>query len=175
MGTSFAISYNLLIPGFTGQLESVECNSCATLLKWFLMQDDNDELRRSPGTPVFTAPECCLGLTYHGKAADTWAVGVTLYCMVLGQYPFLGESLQDTYDKIVNNLLSLPDNINPQLRNLLEGLLCKDPNERMTLDAVAKHAWVIGEEGPIPQYLCWCRRNILLREDPVGNGKSTLT
>lgn len=45
----------------------------------------------------------------------------------------------------------------------------------MTLDAVAKHAWVIGEEGPIPQYLCWCRRNILLREDPVGNGKSTLT
>lgn len=98
------------------------------------MQDDNDELRRSPGTPVFTAPECCLGwgslllenlfsiikimqdirniyracdfsclltgLTYHGKAADTWAVGVTLYCMVLGQYPFLGESLQDTYDKV---------------------------------------------------------------------------
>ncbi|KAK1396697.1 hypothetical protein POM88_006560 [Heracleum sosnowskyi] len=33
--------------------------------------DDNDELRRSPGTPVFTAPECCLGLTYGGKAADT--------------------------------------------------------------------------------------------------------
>lgn len=140
-----------------------------------VFEDDNDELRRSPGTPVFTAPECCLGLTYHGKAADTWAVGVTLYCMVLGQYPFLGESLQDTYDKIVNNLLSFPDNMNPQLRNLLEGLLCKDPNERMTLDAVAKHAWVIGEEGPIPQYLCWCRRNILLREDPVGNGKSTLT
>ncbi|KAJ9698151.1 hypothetical protein PVL29_007305 [Vitis rotundifolia] len=140
-----------------------------------VFEDDNDELRRSPGTPVFTAPECCLGLTYHGKAADTWAVGVTLYCMVLGQYPFLGDSLQDTYDKIVNNQLSLPDNINPQLRNLLEGLLCKDPNERMTLDAVAKHAWVIGEEGPIPQYLCWCRRNILLREDPVGNGKSTLT
>ncbi|KAJ8535529.1 hypothetical protein K7X08_023249 [Anisodus acutangulus] len=69
--------------------------------------DDNDELRQSPGTPVFTAPECCLGLTYHGKAADTWAVGVTLYCMVLGKYPFLGDTLQDTYDKIVNNPLSL--------------------------------------------------------------------
>lgn len=40
------------------------------------------------------------GLTYHGKAADTWAVGVTLYCMILGQYPFLGETLQDTYDKV---------------------------------------------------------------------------
>ena len=27
----------------------------------FILQDGNDELRRSPGTPVFTAPECCLG------------------------------------------------------------------------------------------------------------------
>lgn len=57
-------------------------------------------LRRSPGTPVFTAPECCQGLTYHGKLADTWAVGVTLYCMILGRYPFLGDTLQDTYDKV---------------------------------------------------------------------------
>ncbi|KAL7253014.1 hypothetical protein ACSBR1_007522 [Camellia fascicularis] len=36
-----------------------------------VFEDDNDELRRSPGTPVFTAPECCLGLTYGGKAVDT--------------------------------------------------------------------------------------------------------
>ncbi|KAL3618596.1 hypothetical protein CASFOL_037678 [Castilleja foliolosa] len=90
-----------------------------------VFEDDNDELRRSPGTPVFTAPECCLGVTYHGKAADTWAVGVTLYCFVLGKYPFLGETLQDTYDKIVNNPLLLPDEMNPLLKDLLEGLLCK--------------------------------------------------
>ncbi|XP_038723965.1 serine/threonine-protein kinase GRIK2-like isoform X2 [Tripterygium wilfordii] len=126
-----------------------------------VFEDDNDELRRSPGTPVFTAPECCLGLTYHGKAADTWAVGVSLYCMIVGQYPFLGETLQDTYDKIVNNSLILPDEINPQLKNLLEGLLSKDPNQRLTLDEVAQHTWIIGADGPIPQYLCWCRRESL--------------
>ncbi|XP_028808051.1 serine/threonine-protein kinase GRIK2 isoform X1 [Neltuma alba] len=128
-------------------------------------EDDNDELRRSPGTPVFTAPECCLGLTYNGKAADTWAVGVTLYCMILGEYPFLGDTLQDTYDKIVNNPLVLPDDLNPQIRNLLEGLLCKDPNHRMTLDDVAQHSWVIGDDGPIPEYLCWCKRKRLGAED----------
>lgn len=132
-----------------------------------VVEDDNDELRRSPGTPVFTAPECCLGLTYHGKAADTWAVGVTLYCMVLGQYPFLGETLQDTYDKIVNNPLVLPDELNSQLKDLLEGLLCKDPAQRMTLDAVANHTWVIGDDGPIPQFLCWCKRSS--REPSDGN------
>ncbi|KAH7542617.1 serine/threonine-protein kinase GRIK2 isoform X2 [Ziziphus jujuba] len=129
-----------------------------------VFEDDNDELRRSPGTPVFTAPECCLGLTYRGKAADTWAVGVTLYCMVLGRYPFLGETLQDTYDKIVNNPLILPDGMNPMLKNLLEGLLCKEPGQRMTLNAIAEHSWVIGDDGPIPQYLCWCKRKSLAEE-----------
>lgn len=135
-----------------------------------VVEDDNDELRRSPGTPVFTAPECCLGLTYHGKAADTWAVGVTLYCMILGQYPFLGETLQDTYDKIVNNPLVLPDELNSQLKELLEGLLCKDPAQRMTLDAVANHTWVIGDDGPIPQFLCWCKRSSREPSDGNDNG-----
>ncbi|OVA10156.1 Protein kinase domain [Macleaya cordata] len=123
-----------------------------------VFEDDNDELRRSPGTPVFTAPECCLGLTYHGKAADTWALGVTLYRMVLGEYPFLGDTLQDTYDKIVNNPIFIPDGINSQLKNLMEGILCKDPKHRLTLNAIAEHPWVVGEEGPIPQYLCRCKR-----------------
>ncbi|XP_070024500.1 serine/threonine-protein kinase GRIK2-like isoform X3 [Nicotiana sylvestris] len=131
-------------------------------------EDDNDELRRSPGTPVFTAPECCLGLTYHGKAADTWAVGVTLYCMVLGKYPFLGDTLQDTYDKIVNNPLALPDGMNPPLKNLLEGLLCKDPAKRITLKSVSEHEWVVGNEGPIPQHLCWCQRKKLQKEESDG-------
>lgn len=140
-----------------------------------VVEDDNDELRRSPGTPVFTAPECCLGSSYHGKAADTWAVGVTLYCMVLGRYPFLGDTLQDTYDKIVNNTLYIPDGMNPLLKDLIEGLLCKDPERRMTLEAVSVHAWVIGEEGPIPRYLCWCKRNRSKEEVSNGSAVDLLT
>ncbi|OMO53371.1 hypothetical protein CCACVL1_28679 [Corchorus capsularis] len=140
-----------------------------------VFEDDNDELRRSPGTPVFTAPECCLGLTYHGRAADTWAVGITLYCMVLGNYPFLGETLQDTYDKIVNKPIILPNDMNPELRNLLEGLLCKEPKQRMTLNDVAQHSWVIGEDGPIPQYLCWCKRNSYQREESNGRSDTHFT
>ncbi|KAK9072616.1 hypothetical protein SSX86_009051 [Deinandra increscens subsp. villosa] len=137
-----------------------------------VFEDENDELRRSPGTPVFTAPECCLGLTYHGKAADTWAVGVTLYCMILGQYPFLGDTLQDTYDKIVNDSIWLPAGINPLLKNLLEGLLCKDPTQRLTLEMVAVHPWVVGDEGPIPYFSCWCRRN-KLQSKQISDGNIT--
>ncbi|KAJ4890532.1 Serine/threonine-protein kinase GRIK1 [Raphanus sativus] len=132
--------------------------------------DDDDQLHRSPGTPVFTAPECCLSVPYRGRAADTWALGITLYLMILGHYPFLGETLQDTYDKIVDDPLIIPDGMNPYLKDLIEGLLCKDPKERMTLKAVAEHPWVIGEDGDTPEYLCWCKR----RAEEASNGIETV-
>ncbi|KAK4764845.1 hypothetical protein SAY86_025935 [Trapa natans] len=138
-----------------------------------VFENDKDELRRSPGTPAFTAPECCVGLTYHGRAADIWALGVTLYYMVLGHYPFFGESHPDIYDKIVKNPLVLPDNMNPLLRSLLEGILCKDPTKRLTLEAVASHPWVVGEDGPIPQYMCWCKRKSLQGDEHVSNKEDT--
>jgi [calcium/calmodulin-dependent protein kinase] kinase len=45
---------------------------------------------------------------YHGRASDTWAVGVTLYCMISGHYPFLGDTLQETYDKVQKMFTSFP-------------------------------------------------------------------
>ncbi|KAJ0245891.1 Serine/threonine-protein kinase GRIK2 [Hirschfeldia incana] len=127
-----------------------------------VFKDDDDQLRRSPGTPVFTAPECCLesvsGVTYSGRAADTWALGVTLYYMILGQYPFLADTLQDIYDKIVNNPLILPEGLDPLLRDLMEGLLCKNPSERMTLKKVSEHPWFLGEDGHVLEYFCCCKR-----------------
>ncbi|KAK3126542.1 hypothetical protein QOZ80_7AG0558140 [Eleusine coracana subsp. coracana] len=130
-------------------------------------EDDDDIIWRSPGTPVFTAPECCQGSAYHGRPSDTWAVGVTLYCMISGHYPFLGDTLQETYDKIMNDSVQIPDNTNPHLADLLQRLLCKDPGDRITLQAVAEHPWVVGDKGPVPEYICRCgfgRRKIDFQE-----------
>jgi [calcium/calmodulin-dependent protein kinase] kinase len=118
--------------------------------------DDNDMIYRSPGTPVFTAPECCQGSAYRGRPSDTWAVGVTLYCMISGHYPFLADTLQETYNKIMNDSVQIPDNTNPQLVDLLQKLLCKDPGDRITLQAAAEHPWVAGDKGPVPEYMCRC-------------------
>ncbi|KAJ0988451.1 hypothetical protein J5N97_006807 [Dioscorea zingiberensis] len=124
-------------------------------------EDGNDELRRSPGTPVFTAPECCFGSSYHGKAADVWAVGVTLYCMILGNCPFLGDGLQDTYDKIVNIPLQLPQEMDSELSDLFQGLLCKDPKLRMSVNSAAEHPWVVRVDGPVPHFSCRCKSNTI--------------
>ncbi|CAM6098236.1 unnamed protein product [Calypogeia fissa] len=107
-----------------------------------IFKDANDELRRSPGTPVYTAPECCIGVTYHGKAADVWALGCTLYCMVLGKYPFVGTSLQSTYEKIVKDEFWYSGDMDPDLLDLLQKLLCKDATQRLTIYEAAQHPWV---------------------------------
>ncbi|GAB2233682.1 hypothetical protein Drorol1_Dr00002910 [Drosera rotundifolia] len=160
-GLMYLHSHNIVHMDIKPQNLLVSCNGTVKIADFSVSQvfeDDNDELRRSPGTPVITAPECCLGLTYHGKAADTWAVGITLYCMLMGKFPFIGETLQETYDKIVNDPLDLPETLDPQIKDLLQGLLCRDPTQRLTLKAVAEHPWVVGEEGPIPEFVCWCKR-----------------
>ncbi|KAK0604535.1 hypothetical protein LWI29_016624 [Acer saccharum] len=108
-------------------------------------EDENDELRRCPGTLALTPPECYLDTVYHGKAADTWAIGVTLYYIVVGCFPFLAVNFPETYHQIVNSPLSLPEELDPELKDLLQGLLCKDPMQRIRLDVAAEHPWVTDE------------------------------
>ncbi|KAH6554853.1 hypothetical protein KP509_1Z301700 [Ceratopteris richardii] len=64
--------------------------------------------------------------------------------MLFGRYPFIGETLQGTYDEIVHGTLKLPERLDNQLSDLLKGLLCKDPLKRMTLDQVIQHQYYIG-------------------------------
>lgn len=48
--------------------------------------------------------------------------------------------------------------------------LCfEDPRRRLTLGDVADHSWVKGDDGPIPEYLCWCKRQFLERDDSDGS------
>lgn len=44
------------------------------------------------GTPAYMAPEVVMGKTYDNKC-DVWALGVTMYQLLTGQVPFLGDNL----------------------------------------------------------------------------------
>ena len=71
---------------------------------------------------AFYAPEICTA--HHGdlsaKAADIWALGITLYCMLFGKLPFVGGNILQLYENIRNEQLSLSTDTNPHLASLLE-------------------------------------------------------
>lgn len=113
------------------------------------------ELAETAGTPAFFAPELCSSVENNHdekhitKAIDVWALGVTLYCLIYGQCPFTASTEFELFDIIPTVPLSFPtkDQIGfetpIELMDLLSKLLAKDPNERIALDQVKGHPWVI--------------------------------
>jgi serine/threonine protein kinase len=87
-------------------------------------------------------------------ASDVWALGVTLYQMIVGKTPWWGRCQQDLEKAIIYTEFSLPDSadLDPHLKHLLRRMLDKDPQQRITLEMIMDHDWVT-KEGSNMQYI----------------------
>lgn len=61
------------------------------------------------GTPSYMAPEIVARKEYTGFCADIWAMGVLLYALLCGSFPFRGQNDRDLYRKIVRGVFHIPD------------------------------------------------------------------
>lgn len=103
-------------------------------------------LTSTVGTPAFLAPETLSETrkNFSGKALDVWAMGVTLYCFVFGQCPFMDERILSLHHKIKNQLVELPEqrDVSEDLKDLLLKMLNKNPETRITVPEMKVHPWV---------------------------------
>lgn len=110
-------------------------------------------LSSTAGTPAFMAPETITEreLTFSGKALDVWAMGVTLYCFVFGKCPFYDEYIVALHSKIKNKPVGFPEMppISKELKDLIEMMLDKKPETRITIPEIKLHPWVT-ENGSNP-------------------------
>ncbi|XP_069164808.1 uncharacterized protein [Procambarus clarkii] len=112
-------------------------------------------LTNTAGTPAFMAPEALSTSRhkYSGKAADIWAMGVTLYAFVYGKLPFHDENIVVLYDKIRSSPLYFPPVpfVSDDLKDLISLMLEKIPAKRITLPDIKEHPWVTaGNQYPLP-------------------------
>ncbi|KAM0790286.1 Serine/threonine protein kinase, AGC [Microbotryomycetes sp. NB124-2] len=82
------------------------------------------------GTPEYLAPELLLGHAYT-RAVDWWTLGILVYEMLSGLPPFYSENTNEMYQKILTDPLRFGDEFTPDARNLLTGLLNRDPAQRL--------------------------------------------
>lgn len=107
-------------------------------------------VRDKSGTPAFLAPEVIAGAGYDGYGSDVWALGVCLYAMVVGMVPFRGYTVKDLQKSILKGAYTLPDFLSPDVADLISGLLQPLPSQRMSLDFIAEHPWVVSCPLPSP-------------------------
>ncbi|WP_316523677.1 serine/threonine-protein kinase [Kitasatospora brasiliensis] len=81
------------------------------------------------GAPSYISPERARGQK-PGPPADLWSLGGTLYAMVEGRPPYDKGSALATLTAVMTEDLATPANAGP-LRPVIEGLLAKDPAERL--------------------------------------------
>ncbi|MFJ8432685.1 serine/threonine-protein kinase [Kitasatospora sp. NPDC094019] len=82
------------------------------------------------GAPSYISPERAQGQK-PGPPADLWSLGGTLYAMVEGRPPYDRGSALATLTAVMTERLTAPVNAGPLLP-VIEGLLAKDPTERLT-------------------------------------------
>ena len=60
------------------------------------------EMRTSCGTIDFMAPEVIEGESYD-SSCDIWSIGVIIYSMLYGDYPFTSKNIQNILDNILKS------------------------------------------------------------------------
>ncbi|KAF3444730.1 hypothetical protein FNV43_RR14423 [Rhamnella rubrinervis] len=84
------------------------------------------------GTHEYLAPEIVRG-DGHGSAVDWWTFGIFLYELLHGRTPFKGNGNRETLFNVVGQSLKFPEgsNISFAAKDLVRGLLVKDPQKRL--------------------------------------------
>ncbi|XP_065595258.1 calcium/calmodulin-dependent protein kinase kinase 2 isoform X2 [Cyrtonyx montezumae] len=97
-------------------------------------------LTNTVGTPAFMAPETLSETRkiFSGKALDVWAMGITLYCFVFGQCPFMDERILSLHNKIKTQTLEFPDQpeVTDFLKDLIMRMLDKNPESRISVPEI---------------------------------------
>ncbi|CBK22107.2 uncharacterized protein [Blastocystis hominis] len=107
------------------------------------------------GTAGFMAPEVISNCAYSEKA-DVYSLGVTLFILLMGYPPFSGETQSELLHQTVHDRVKYEEKdweaVSRDALILVKNMLCKNPNERISMREVLTFPWVtnppasVGEE-----------------------------
>ncbi|XP_054946030.1 serine/threonine-protein kinase 36 isoform X4 [Physeter macrocephalus] len=95
------------------------------------------------GTPLYMSPELVEERPYD-HTADLWSVGCILYELAVGIPPFYTTSIFQLVSLILKDPVRWPPTISPCFKNFLQGLLTKDPRQRLSWPDLLHHPFIAG-------------------------------
>ena len=120
--------------------------------------ESDDNAQTGCGTPTYQAPEILAGSQGASSASDVWSLGVMLYVMLSGVYPFglmdSEQSKREFRDKVLRNEVRVPfpseywrhihlENTATNVKDLIEKMLIVDPQQRISVENILTHPWIV--------------------------------
>ena len=122
----------------------------------FAKRIDEGLISSLTGTKGYAAPECFItsAKEYEGIPSDIFSLGVVLFILVMGFYPFEKPNCTDNkykyimkkdfngfWKKCEKNLNDSISTISGEFKNLFEKMVCYQANERITINEIKNHPW----------------------------------
>ena len=98
------------------------------------------------------APEIVNKTEYCGPPADIWALGVLLFTILSGCFPYRGATDKELYSKITRADYKLPSEVYNSLSgaaiDLISSLFSTNADTRPTAKQILNHPWLHGVSLP---------------------------
>ena len=90
------------------------------------------------GSPSYMAPEIVKKEQYIAQFSDIWSLGVLLYSMLYGRFPFKGKTQEELFQKINEAKIEFPEDIevNDKIKILLKKIFVVFPTQRPSLQEI---------------------------------------
>ena len=115
------------------------------------LENGKDRMECAPsGAPLYLAPETIMEVPL-GFPVDVWSCGVILYILLYGTPPFWSENTSELFMAILDSEVDFTGNekepVSFLANDLIQEMLVKDQNIRITASEALEHPWVAQPRG----------------------------
>uniref|UniRef100_A0A5F8AE40 Serine/threonine-protein kinase 40 n=1 Tax=Macaca mulatta TaxID=9544 RepID=A0A5F8AE40_MACMU len=123
---------------------------------------EGDLLKDQRGSPAYISPDVLSGRPYRGKPSDMWALGVVLFTMLYGQFPFYDSIPQELFRKIKAAEYTIPEQSLSSLSGPLQ--VVPDIDDQMS-NVDSSQEVKVTEECSQYEFENYMRQQLLLAEE----------
>ena len=103
--------------------------------------NENTYLNYFGGNINYLAPEIIKKREYDGSSVDVWNIGIILYYLLCGNFPFKNDD--QFFEKINKGNILFPNYLSVGVKELIQKMLCVNPVSRITTNKILKNEWLL--------------------------------